>query len=119
MTRVLIIDDHPAFASAAGRLLRSGGYDVVGGASDGCSGVELARELHPDVVLLDIQLPDIDGFEVAARLRELDPAPSVVLISSRDATDYGTRVADAAACGFIGKADLTGARVAEALGEAT
>lgn len=112
MTTVLIVDDHPAFVSAAHRLLAAEGFDVVGEAFDGLSGIALARQVGPDVVLLDVQLPDVDGFEVARRLFELDPAPTVVLTSTRDATDYGSRVRSAAAKGFIGKAELSGARLA-------
>lgn len=112
MSKVLIIDDHPAFVKAAGQLLAADGFEVVGQAFDGLSGVALAERLRPEIVLLDIQLPDIDGFEVARRLVALDPPPTVVLTSSRDATDYGSRVGRAPAKGFIGKADLSGARLA-------
>lgn len=117
MTTVLIIDDHPGFVSAAHRLLTSEGFEVIGEAFDGLSGVGLAAQLSPDIVLLDIQLPDVDGFEVARRLMELDPAPTVVLTSTRDATDYGSRVRSAAAKGFIGKAELSGARLAAVVAE--
>ena len=67
-TSVLIVDDHPGFRASARMLLEAEGYDVVGEAGDGQAGLEAAAELHPDVVLLDIQLPDMDGFEVAAGL---------------------------------------------------
>lgn len=117
MKTVLIIDDHPAFVSAAHRLLAAEGFDVVGEAFDGLSGIALAGQLRPDIVLLDIQLPDVDGFEVARRLIEVDPAPTVVLTSTRDATDYGSRVCKAAAKGFIGKAELSGARLAALVAE--
>lgn len=115
VTSLVIVDDHAGFVSAARRLLTAEGFEVVGEASDGASGVALAAAVHPEVVLLDIQLPDIDGFEVARRLGSLDPAPTVVLISSRDAADYGSQVGDAAARGFIGKADLSGSRLAALL----
>src|ERR1700726_226654 len=90
--RVLIVDDHAGFRSMARRLLQAGGYEVVGEAADGSSGLQAARHLRPDLVLLDIQLPDVDGCEVARWLAaEADP-PAVVLISSRDAEDYGARL---------------------------
>jgi DNA-binding NarL/FixJ family response regulator len=114
--RVLIIDDHPGFVDAAKRLLTAEGFDVVGDAPDGLSGVARVQRDGPDVVLLDIQLPDIDGFEVARRLEALSPRPTVVLTSSRDALDYGTRVANAPASGFIRKADLTGEALTAVIG---
>lgn len=112
--RVLIVDDHPGFRTAARRLLEAAGYDVVGEAQDGASAVAAARALRPDVVLLDVQLPDFDGFEVAERLAaELDSA--VVLTSSRDWSDYGRPLACTPACGFVPKAELSGERIAAAL----
>lgn len=118
MPKVLIVDDHRPFVTAAGPLLAAAGFEVVGEAFDGVSGVALAEQLQPEVVLLDIRLPDIDGFEVARRLVALDPAPTVVLTSSRDAQDYGRRVERAPAKGFIGKADISGERLAALVAEA-
>jgi DNA-binding NarL/FixJ family response regulator len=104
---VLIVDDHPGFRSQARALLISAGYDVVGEATDGQSGVRMARNLAPDFVLLDVQLPDFNGFEAVRRLhRDPDP-PAVILISSRDAADYGSRIKRCGARGFIGKSDLS------------
>ena len=106
---MLIVDDHAPFRGVARRVLDAGGYDVVGEAGDGRSAIRATRELRPDLVLLDIQLPDIDGCEVARRLTaELNP-PAVVLISSRDAADYGARLQSCGARGFVAKADLSGA----------
>ena len=110
--RVLIVDDHPAFRAAARRLLEVEGYDVVGEAADGQSGIDAACALRPDVVLLDIQLPDCDGFEVAQRLSGCANAPAVVLTSSRDPSDYGPALTTAPACGFVPKAELSGAGIA-------
>jgi DNA-binding NarL/FixJ family response regulator len=110
--RVLIVDDHPAFRAAARRLLEVEGYDVVGEAADGQSGIDAACALRPDVVLLDIQLPDFDGFEVAQRLSGCAHAPAVVLTSSRDPSDYGPALTTAPACGFVPKAELSGAGIA-------
>ena len=84
---------------------------IVGEARDGESALRSADELRPDVVLLDVQLPDRDGFEVAARLHELVDPPDVVLISSRDHTAFGLLVDESGACGFIAKAELSGERI--------
>src|SRR5918999_4935349 len=86
---VLIVDDHPGFRAAARRLLELEGYVVVGEAADGMTALDAARELRPEVVLLDVQLPDIDGFEVCQRLSTNGHMPAVVLTSSREASDYG------------------------------
>ena len=105
----LIVDDHPSFRATARMLLESDGWTVVGEAADGTEGLAAARRLRPDLVLLDVNLPDIDGFDVAARLTgagEDDP-PAVVLVSSRDATDFGPLVSRSGARGFVSKADLT------------
>ena len=88
-------------------LLESEGFEVVGEAADGASAIEAARSLRPDVVLLDIVLPDIDGFEVAAALERNGDAPAIVLVSSHDPRDYGSLVAESSARGFIPKADLS------------
>jgi two-component system, NarL family, nitrate/nitrite response regulator NarL len=105
---VLIVDDHPSFRQSARLLLESDGWEVVGEVADGHSALAAARELAPDMVLLDVQLPDLDGFEVARRLRSDLPRSSVVMTSSRDACDYGTLAVDSGACGFVAKAELTG-----------
>lgn len=111
-TTVLIVDDHPAFRASARRMLEADGYDVVGEAADGASAVALALELRPDLVLLDVQLPDVDGFDVAARLTGRDGAPAVVLTSSRDGADFGSLVARSGARGFVAKAELSGEAIA-------
>jgi DNA-binding NarL/FixJ family response regulator len=110
--RVLIVDDHPAFRTSARRMLEAEGYEVIGEAADGESGLALAHDLQPDLVLLDVQLPDIDGFAVAARLTGVNGAPAVVLTSSRDSADFGPLVARSGARGFVPKADLSGEAIA-------
>jgi CheY-like chemotaxis protein len=102
-TTVLIVDDHPSFRSVARMLLETEGYVVVGEAPDGEQALALAARLAPDVVLLDLNMPGIDGFEVA---RRLEPGPAVVLISSRDARDIGPLNANVK--GFIAKGELSG-----------
>ena len=109
---VLVVDDHAGFRAAARALLEAEGYRVVGEATDGADALAAACELRPDVVLLDVQLPDIDGFEVAERLSE-DAA--VVLVSSRSASSYRRRLAGTRALGFIAKADLSGETLAAVL----
>ena len=112
---VLIVDDHDAFRDAARALLESEGFEVVGEAADGQDAVVKAACLCPDVVLLDVQLPGLDGFEVADRLATTGLATRVVLISSRDAVTYGTRLAGAPAAGFLAKRELSGAALARLL----
>jgi DNA-binding NarL/FixJ family response regulator len=104
---VLIVDDHPGFRARARALLTAAGYQVVGEAPDGESGVIVARDLTPDLILLDVQLPGITGFEVVRRVRSEPNPPAVVLISSRDASDYGSRIGRSGAFGFISKSELS------------
>ena len=111
---VLIVDDHPSFRASARVLLEAEGFDVIGEAADGTSGIAEAKRLRPDLVLLDVQLPDIDGFEVAGQLTNGN-GPDIVLVSSRDSSDFGPRVARSGARGFVPKAELSGARIHELL----
>lgn len=108
---VLIVDDHAGFRSWTRSLLETEGFQVVGETADGASAVTAARDLRPDLVLLDIMLPDISGFAVAEQLATLGEPPTVVLVSSREASDYGDVVGHAAAAAFISKPDLSGARL--------
>ena len=110
---ILIVDDYAPFRESARRLLESEGFDVLGEAETGAGAVRLAEELRPDVVLLDVHLPDFDGFEVARRLQGIDPAPAVVLTSSRD--DYGALVDSSVARAFVRKDALSGETLASAL----
>ena len=105
---VLIVDDHPSFRAVARMMLETDGFAVVGTEEDGESGVAGTLRLEPDIVLLDVELPDIDGFEVAARLREAGSAAAIVLASSRERADFGSLVEESGARGFLTKADLTG-----------
>jgi DNA-binding NarL/FixJ family response regulator len=114
--RVLIVDDHPSFRASARVLLEAEGFDVVGEAADGAAALTEAGRLRPEVVLLDVQLPDIDGFDVAARLTGDADSPTVILVSSRDGSDFGTLVAESGARGFIAKGDLCGAALTALLG---
>jgi CheY-like chemotaxis protein len=113
---VLIVDDHDDFRASASALLEAEGFAVVGETADGAAAVEAVERLRPDVVLLDVQLPDLDGFAVAERLAVMTDPPRVVLISSRDAGSYGPRLDAALACGFLAKRELSGASLAALVG---
>ena len=109
---VLIVDDHPEFRRSARALLEAEGFEVLGEAADGASALIEAARLHPRLVLLDIQLPDLDGFEVAARLAAGRDPPAVVLISTRAASSYRRRLAATPVLGFIAKSELSGEALA-------
>lgn len=116
-TSVLIVDDHPSFRASARRMLEANGYSVVGEAADGEAAIAAAGSLDPDLILLDVQLPDLDGFEVAARIAaQTGERPAIVLTSSRDLTDFGDAVAESPARGFIAKSELSGKTFAELTG---
>ena len=117
-TTALIVDDHPSFRRFARKLLESAGYVVVGDADDGASAIAAVRTLHPDVVLLDVLLPDMTGFDVAKELAAQPERPLVVLTSSRSASDLGSLVRTEHARGFISKRDLTVAALAALVSEA-
>jgi DNA-binding NarL/FixJ family response regulator len=114
-TTVLIVDDHAGFRATARLLLESEGYEVVGEAKDGASAIECARALAPELILLDVQLPDVDGFDVAARLTANGDAADIVLVSSRDSSDFGPLVVRSGARGFIPKGELSGSSLAAVL----
>ena len=112
-TTVLIVDDHPSFRASARAVLEAYGFEIAGEAEDGAAALVAVHELAPDVVLLDIQLPDMTGFDVCEALeRRNGSAPAVVLVSSRDATDYGALISESRALGFVPKAELSGEAVA-------
>jgi DNA-binding NarL/FixJ family response regulator len=115
-TTILIVDDHPSFRETARALLESEGFEVVGEAEDGESAIEAARRLRPALILLDVQLPDIDGFEVAARLTANGDAPAIILTSSRDASEYSGLVEQSGARGFVPKAELSAGALISLLG---
>lgn len=112
---VLLVDDHEAFRVTARSLLEAEGFTIVGEAADGRDALVEAERLRPDVVLLDIQLPDIDGITLASRLASTAAASEIVLISSREAATYGSRLTNAAARGFLAKRELSGAALARLL----
>lgn len=116
MQTVLVVDDHPSFRASARAVLESEGYDVVGEAEDGASALAAIAELQPQVVLLDVQLPDMTGFDVCTALESRNgSAPIVILVSSRDASDYGDLVTASGARGFVPKAELSGEAISALL----
>lgn len=106
---VLIVDDHAAFRSLARELLQADGYEVIGEASDGRAGLAAVHTLRPDVVLLDVRLPDMDGFQVAGMLAACGCTAAVVVTSSSDDPLYPERATRNGARGFVAKHDVSGA----------
>ena len=113
---LLIVGDHPSFRANAREQLEAEGFDVIGEAEDGASALAAIHELRPDVVLLDVQLPDMNGFEVASKVTANGSGSKIVLVSSRDGSDFGPLVNECGARGFIPKGELSGARLAALLG---
>lgn len=113
---VLIVDDHAGFRSFARALLEAEGFEIVGEAADGASALAAARALTPEFVLLDVALPDIDGFAVCEALLEDGAGPAVVLTSSRDVSSYRRRLERSRARGFIPKSELSGTTLAALTG---
>lgn len=112
---VLIVDDHAAFRASARRLLEADGYEVAGEAVDGCNAVRAARELRPEVVLLDVHLPDMSGLDVATRLSAGEDPPAVVFTSTRDPEDFADLMSSTGCRGFVPKEELCGASLAALL----
>ena len=106
---ILIVDDHTAFRRIVREVLEADGYDVVGEAPDGRAGLSAALSLKPDVVLLDVRLPDMDGFAVALSLAANGGGPAVIVTSSSDDPLYPARAARSGARGFVAKHDVCGA----------
>jgi DNA-binding NarL/FixJ family response regulator len=112
---LLIVDDHDGFRACARKLLDAEGFEVVGEAADAASALTAVRELCPDVVLLDVQLPDLDGVEASAQIGDLNGRSAIVLTSSRDLSDLPGALTDSPARGFIPKSDLSGAALRQLL----
>jgi DNA-binding NarL/FixJ family response regulator len=112
---VLIVDDNAAFRNVARTLLESGGYRVIGEAGTAAAAVTMAAAIRPDVVLLDIGLPDQDGFTVCRELHAALPATVIVFCSVRSAEEYREAVARSAATGFLAKSQLSGGTLAAIL----
>jgi DNA-binding NarL/FixJ family response regulator len=114
--RILIVDDHPAFRASARRMLEAGGFEVVGEAQDAASARGAVRDLGPDAVLLDVQLPDGDGIALASELTANGNALDIVLCSSRGIDELGPALEGSGARGFLTKDELSPAAIRELLG---
>ena len=114
VSTAIVVDDHPSFRASARATLEDAGFEVVGEAADGTSALELVKLVRPDVVLLDVQLPDMTGFDVCVECGDIDGI-AVVLVSSRDDSDYRGLIEQCGAVGFIQKGELTGDAVAALL----
>jgi len=112
---VLVVDDHSGFRETARRMLESDGFEVVGEAEDAATGLGAARRLEPEIALVDVYLPDLDGFELASRLAALDSPPAVVLTSSRERGDFELLLDRSSARGFVPKHELCGEALEELL----
>jgi DNA-binding NarL/FixJ family response regulator len=110
-----MIGDIPRFRSRARRWLEASGFAVVAEAANGRSALEATREHRPAIVLLDVELPDMSGLSVAARLAREPDAPAVILTSTHDPADYGDRAARCGARGFVPKAELSGEALSQLL----
>jgi CheY-like chemotaxis protein len=107
---ILICEDEPVLRELM-RVSLGDRYSFAE-AGDVAEAIELAHALQPDLVLLDVQLPDLDGFEVASLLAALKTPPRVVLTSTRPAESFRRRLASSSALGFISKSDLSGSALA-------
>jgi DNA-binding NarL/FixJ family response regulator len=111
VARIVIVDDDPRFRGIARRLLESEGFEVIGEAADGREALAVTRELEPDIVLLDVQLPDVDGIQVATELSAGGDGPAIVLTSTRDESDFGAQVEESGARGFVPKDEISAERI--------
>ncbi|MEE9473775.1 MAG: response regulator transcription factor [Acidimicrobiia bacterium] len=106
--RVLIVDDQLPFREAARMVVEmTDGFEVAGEAGDGEEGVEMTRALKPDLVLMDVQMPGIDGLEATRRIRELNDPPEVMVMSTHESGDYRETALDAGAYAFIPKSEFS------------
>jgi DNA-binding NarL/FixJ family response regulator len=112
---VLVVDDNPGFRARARRWLEADGFTVIAEAADGASALDAVRDHRPAIVLLDVQLPDVSGLDVAEQLTSAGGGPEVVLTSTREASDFGDRLARSGARGFVPKSELSGDAVAALL----
>jgi DNA-binding NarL/FixJ family response regulator len=114
-TTVVIVDDHERFRRSARKLLEQEGFDVIGEAPNATCGLATVERLRPDVVLVDVGLPDGSGFDLASKLAS---TARVVIVSSRDPDECSSRTRRSGALGFIPKDELSGARLSAVIGEA-
>jgi DNA-binding NarL/FixJ family response regulator len=105
--KVLLVDDSPDFLdSAADFLARNSRIEIVGRAHSGHDGVRLAKELSPDLVLIDVSMADLSGLDVTRRVKKEQPPPKVVIVTLHSTIAYRAAAADAGADGFVNKAEF-------------
>ncbi len=112
----LVVDDHAGFRANARQLLEEEGFQVVGEAANAASGIAAARALRPDLVLLDVRLPDLDGVEASKRIAGLNGGSAIVLTSTCDISDLAGALAESPARGFIPKSELSAEALRQLLG---
>lgn len=105
MAKALVVDDHPFIRATVCTLLRRERLEIVGQADNGIDAVRMARELAPDIIILDISLPGLDGMEVIARIRRLERPGKTLVLTSHQAEAYCLRCMQAGAAGFVSKAN--------------
>ncbi|MEV5890913.1 response regulator transcription factor [Nonomuraea fuscirosea] len=103
MVRVMVVDDHPMWRDGVARDLTEAGYEVVAAVGEGRQAVRVARAVRPDVVVLDLHLPDLPGPEVAARLAAVEPAPRVLVLSASAEQEDVLEAVKAGASGYLVK----------------
>ena len=116
--RCLIVDDNSLFLEGSADLLRREGLDVVGVASNSAQAIQLVSELRPDVTLVDIDLGDEDGFELARRLHAISDDSKVILVSTHSEDDLAQLIAASPALGFVPKTRLSAQAIRDLLGRA-
>lgn len=105
MKKVIIVDDHPVICMAVSFLLSREGYQVVGETDNGLDALTLTRQLKPDLVILDIGIPRLDGLEVVMRLNRLDDIPKVLILTSQPPETFASRCMQAGAAGYVSKSE--------------
>lgn len=105
MYKVLLVDDHPFIRTALRTLVSEEGYEVVGETDNGVDAISLVRQLVPDLVLLDITMPRLDGISVIERIRALELNTRIIVLTSLSSEQYATRCIGTGASGFISKTD--------------